>query len=96
MSSSEARRGVPTSNGNTATAKDYAFSNASDVDANSRISQNAENVNNGITRLVDLGYDDRASAIHEISDIKRTTIDSNEPVRRDNFRKNSGSQSPDR
>lgn len=34
MSSSEARRGVPTSNGNTATAKDYAFSNASDVDAN--------------------------------------------------------------
>ena len=60
------------------------------------LSQNAENVNNGITRLVDLGYDDRASAIHEISDIKRTTIDSNEPVRRDNFRKNSGSQSPDR
>ena len=57
MSSSEARRGVPTSNGNTATAKDYAFSNASDVDANSRISQNAENVNNGITRLADLGYD---------------------------------------
>ena len=34
MRSSEARRGVPTSNGNTATAKDYAFSNASDVDAN--------------------------------------------------------------
>ena len=57
MSSSEARRGVPTSNGNTATAKDYAFSNASNVDANSRISQNAENVNNGITRLADLGYD---------------------------------------
>ena len=63
------------------------------------VSQNSENVNNDnndITRLVDLGYDDRASAIHEISDIKRTTIDSNEPVRRDNFRKNSGSQSPDR
>ena len=62
----------------------------------STISQNSNNVNNGITRLVDLGYDDRASAIHEISDIKRTTIGSNEPVRRDNFRKNSGSQSLDR
>ena len=34
MSNSEARRGVPTSNGNTATAKDYAFSNASDVEDN--------------------------------------------------------------
>lgn len=32
----------------------------------------------------------------ELSDIKRTTIGSNEPVRWDNFRKNSGSQSPDR
>ena len=62
----------------------------------SSVSQNGENVQNGITRLADLGYDDRASAIHEISDIKRTTIGSNEPVRRDNFRMDSGSQSPDR
>lgn len=62
----------------------------------SSVAQNSENVNNAITRLADLGYDDRVSAIHEISDIKRTTIGSNEPVRRDNFRKNSSSQSPDR
>ena len=39
-------------------------------------------------------YKDGTSVVHEISDIKRTTIGSNEPVRRDNFRKNSGSQSP--
>ena len=32
----------------------------------------------------------------ELSDIKRTTIGSNKPVRRDNFRMDSGSQSPDR
>lgn len=62
----------------------------------SSVTQNSENVNNAITRLADASYDDRASAIHKISDIKRTTIGSNEPVRRDNFRKNSGSQSPDR
>lgn len=39
-------------------------------------------------------YKDGTSVVHEIADIKRTTIGSNEPVRWDNFRKNSGSQSP--
>lgn len=60
------------------------------------LSQNGENVNNGITRLADANYDDRASAIHEISDIKRTAIGSVEPVGWNNFPMNGGSKSSDR
>ena len=39
-------------------------------------------------------YKDGTSVVHEVADIKRTAIGSNEPVQWDNFRKNSGSQSP--
>lgn len=63
---------------------------------NLNITQNGENVNGKklYPTVVIRNYKDGTSVVHEIADIKRTTIGSNEPVRRDNFRKNSGSQSP--
>lgn len=41
-------------------------------------------------------YADGRSVVHEISNIKRTAIGSNEPVWSDNFHKNGDSQSPNR
>lgn len=45
MSGDEAIRGVPTSNGKTATAEDFAFNRTSNADANSSIPQTEQNVN---------------------------------------------------
>lgn len=45
MSGDEAIRGVPTSSGETATLEDFAFKRTGNVDANSNIPQNGQNVN---------------------------------------------------